>query len=275
MIRSSDKAIGTVPQLARPARPRHEWWATLQWRDLASFALGAAVLAALAFSVDWHFVKTLDFSVIVTYWRPLSQGALKTVLVTTFSLLSGFVLGGFLAIVFQLSPRFVRPLIQLYVEIFRNSPLIVLVFWIHFGLPRLTGYASSALESGFLALTLQSSAYLTDITRAGIQAVPKGQFEAASALGLPLASRWGDIILPQALKIMIPPFSNVALSFLSGSSLLTILQVGELMTMAARISDFTFKPIEVMTVAAVIYFVLNFAIGRLAKWLEVATRTPQ
>ena len=74
---------------------------------------------------------------------------------------------------------------------------------------------------------------------------------------------------------MIPPFSNVALSFLSGSSLLTVLQVGELMTMATRISDFSFKPIEVMTFAGAIYFALNFVVGRGAKKIEVATRTPR
>jgi polar amino acid transport system permease protein len=89
-----------------------------------------------------------------------------------------------------------------------------------------------------------------------------------------LFSRWGDIVLPQALKIMIPPFSNLALSFLSGSSLLMVLQVGELMTIATRISDFTFKPIEIMTLAALIYFVLNFFVGRLSARLERATRTP-
>ena len=247
----------------------------IQARDAASLALGIAVLLLIAWSINWGFVRTLDPSVIVKYWRPLAEGAAKTLLITTCSLVAGFLVGGLLAILYQLAPRFLRLVIWLYVEVFRNLPLIVLLFWVHFGLPRLTGYPTSALESGFLALTLQSSAYLTDITRAGIQAVPRGQFEAAKALGLPLVSRWGDVILPQALKTMIPPFSNVALSFLSGSSLLTVLQVGELMTMATRISDFSFKPIEVMTFAGVIYFALNFVVGRAAKKIEVATRTPR
>jgi len=247
----------------------------IQRRDAVSLALGIAVLVLMALSINWRFVGTLDASVIVKYWRPLAEGAAKTVLITSCSLVAGFLVGGLLAIVYQLVPRFLRSVIWLYVEVFRNLPLIVFLFWVHFGLPRLTGYPTSAIESGFLALTIQSSAYLTDITRAGIQAVPRGQFEAAKALGLPLVSRWGDVILPQALKIMIPPFSNVALSFLSGSSLLTVLQVGELMTMATRISDFSFKPIEVMTLAGVIYFVLNFVVGRIAKQVEVATRTPR
>ena len=251
--------------------PRHR----IQARDAASLGLGIAILFLIASSINWRFVATLDPSVIVKYWRPLAEGAAKTVLITSCSLVAGFLVGGLLAVVYQLIPRAFRSVIWLYVEVFRNLPLIVLLFWVHFGLPRLTGYPTSAIESGFLALTLQSSAYLTDITRGGIQAVSRGQFEAAEALGLPFVSRWGDVILPQALKIMIPPFSNVALSFLSGSSLLTVLQVGELMTMATRISDFSFKPIEVMTFAGVIYFVLNLVVGRIANKVEVATRTPR
>lgn len=257
------------PRLKLPARRG------MPWRDALSLALGAAVLVLIAWSVNWGFVGTLDVSVISTYWRPLAEGAAKTVLITSFSLVAGFVIGGLLAIAYHLVPSFLRWIIWLYVEVFRNLPLIVLLFWVHFGLPGLTGYPSSALESGFLALTLQSSAFLTDITRAGIQAVPRGQSEAAKALGLPLASRWGDVILPQALTIMIPPLTNVALSFLSASSLLTVLQVGELMTMATRVSDFSFKPIEVMTLAAVIYFTMNLVVGRIANKIEVATRIPR
>jgi His/Glu/Gln/Arg/opine family amino acid ABC transporter permease subunit len=273
-MRASDKSIDESARALIAPTSRHPVRRRIQKRDALSFALGTGVLLLIASSINWGFVRTLDASVIVKYWRPLADGAAMTLLVTSCSLVAGFLVGGLLAIIYQLTPRFLRLVIWLYVEVFRNLPLIVLLFWVHFGLPRLTGYSTSAIESGFLALTLQSSAYLTDITRAGIQAVPRGQFEAAKALGLPLISRWGDVILPQAMKTMIPPFSNVALSFLSGSSLLTVLQVGELMTMATRISDFSFKPIEVMTFAGIIYFALNFVVGRTAKKIEVATRTP-
>jgi His/Glu/Gln/Arg/opine family amino acid ABC transporter permease subunit len=274
-MRASDKPVDERARAPIAPTSKHPAGRRIQKRDALSFVLGIAVLLLIAWSVNWRFVQTLDVSVIVKYWRPLADGAAMTLVITSCSLVAGFLVGGLLAIIYQLAPRFVRLVIWLYVEVFRNLPLIVLLFWVHFGLPRLTGYSTSALESGFLALTLQSSAYLTDITRAGIQAVPRGQFEAAKALGLPLVSRWGDVILPQAMKIMIPPFSNVALSFLSGSSLLTVLQVGELMTMATRISDFSFKPIEVMTFAGAIYFALNFVVGRGAKKIEVATRTPR
>jgi len=188
---------------------------------------------------------------------------------------AGLSIGVVIAVLLQLQIGPLRWPIVAYVELWRNTPLIVQLFWVHFGLPVITGVSTTALESGFLALTLQSSAYLADIARAGIQAVPRGQWQAARALSLPAWSLWLEIVLPQALKIMIPPFANLALSFLNGSALLGLLQVGELMTVATKISDYTFKPIEVMTAVGVLYLLLNLMVGWLAGRLEVATRIPR
>jgi polar amino acid transport system permease protein len=195
--------------------------------------------------------------------------------ITATSLAVGLSFGVIIAVLLQLPIGPLRWLIVAYVELWRNTPLIVQLFWVHFGLPVLTGISTTALESGFIALTLQSSAYLADIARAGIQAVPRGQWQAARALGLPVWSLWLEVILPQALKIMIPAFANLALSFLNGSALLGLIQVGELMTVAAKISDYTFKPIEVMTAVGVVYLLLNLLVARLARWLEIATRIPR
>jgi polar amino acid transport system permease protein len=243
--------------------------------DLASLLLGLALVGGIAAAVDWKFVRSLDFAVVAEYWQPLLNGALTTLFVTATALVGGFALGIVIAILLQLPLGPLRWLLLLYVELWRNTPLIVQLFWIHFGLPVVTGVSPTALESGLLALTLQSSAYLADIARAGIQAVPRGQWQAGRALGLPTASLWLDVVLPQALKIMIPPFANLALSFLNGSALLGLIQVGELMTVATKISDYTFKPIEIMTAVGALYLVLNLVIGRLAHRLELATRTPR
>lgn len=240
-----------------------------------SFVAGAALLYGVFHAVDWKFVGTLDFHVLVEYWQPLARGAAMTLGITAGSLAVGLSVGVFIAILLQLPIGPLRWLIVGYVELWRNTPLIVQLFWVHFGLPVITGISTTALESGFLALTLQSSAYLADIARAGIQAVPRGQWQAARALGLPAWSLWLEVILPQALKIMIPPFANLALSFLNGSALLGLLQVGELMTVAAKISDYTFKPIEIMSVVGIVYLLLNLLVARLARWLEVVTRIPR
>ena len=242
---------------------------------LLSYALGAALLYGAYEAVNWKFVRTLDFHVLLDYWQALLRGAATTVLITAASLVTGLLIGVVIAVLLQLRTGPFRWLVVGYVELWRNTPLIVQLFWVHFSLPVLTGISTTSLESGFLALTLQSSAYLADIARAGIQAVPKGQFEAGRALGLGGRALWLRVILPQALKIMIPAFANLALSFLNGSALLGLLQVGELMTVATKISDYTFKPIEVMTTVGGVYLLLNLAIGRLAVWLEIATRTPR
>lgn len=243
--------------------------------DLASLVLGLALLGGIAAVIDWRFVRSLDFAVVIEYWRPLLNGALITLFVTATALVVGLTLGIIIAILLQLPLGPIRWLLLLYVELWRNTPLIVQLFWIHFGLPLVTGVSPTALESGLLALTLQSSAYLADIARAGIQAVPRGQWQASRALGLPTASLWLDVVLPQALRIMIPPFTNLALSFLNGSALLGLIQVGELMTVATKISDYTFKPIEIMTAVGALYLILNLIVGRLAHQLELVTRTPR
>jgi His/Glu/Gln/Arg/opine family amino acid ABC transporter permease subunit len=237
-----------------------------------SIAISAAIFLGICWAIDWKFVVSLDFAVIAEYWRPLLRGAGMTLAITAGALFLGLAVGVLLAVLLQLPIGPLRWLIVGYVELWRNTPLIVQLFWVHFGLPVVTGISTSALESGFLALTLQSSAYLADIARAGIQAVPRQQWQGAQALGLPAASLWLEIILPQALRIMVPPFTNLALSFLNASALLGLLQVGELMTVATKISDFTFKPIEVMTTVGVLYFVLNSLVNALAHRLEELTR---
>ena len=123
-------------------------------------------------------------------------------------------------------------------------------FGLHFALPVVTGISTSAFESGFIAMALQSSAYLADVARAGIQAIPKGQWDAADALGLSRTRKWLDVVLPQALKIIIPPLANIALGYFKASSVLALLSIGELTGVATRISNYTFKPIEIFTTIA-------------------------
>jgi His/Glu/Gln/Arg/opine family amino acid ABC transporter permease subunit len=234
--------------------------------------ISVIVLVAIAFGVynfiDWSRIGALDFGIVVTYWRPLVTAAGMTIAITAAALVCGLVIGILLAILLELRIGFLRYILIAYIEIWRNTPLIVQLFWVHFGLPMLTGISTTALQSGLLALTLQSSAYLADIARAGIQAVPKGQWDAAMALSLPARTKWLEVILPQALKIMIPPLGNLAVSFLNGSALLGALNVGELMTTSARISDYTSKPIEIMTVVALLYLTINVATTYLTDRLE-------
>jgi polar amino acid transport system permease protein len=236
--------------------------------DPGSLLLLAAIGIGAYNFIDWSQIGTLDFGVILKFWRPLVTAAGMTIAITAAALVCGLVIGILLAIVLTLPIGFLRYVLNAYIEIWRNTPLIVQLFWVHFGLPMLTGVSTTALASGLLALTLQSSAYLADIARAGIQAVPRGQWDAAMALSLPARTKWLEVILPQALKIMIPALGNLAVSFLNGSALLGVLNVGELMTVSARISDYTSKPIEIMTTVALLYLAINVATTYLTNRLE-------
>jgi His/Glu/Gln/Arg/opine family amino acid ABC transporter permease subunit len=235
---------------------------------MPSVVLTVAIATALYYFIDWSQIRVLDFGIVLRYWRPLTVAAGMTILITLSALALGLLLGVGLAILLELPIGPLRYIINAYIEIWRNTPLIVQLFWIHFGLPVVTGISTTALESGLLALTLQSSAYLADIARAGIQAVPRGQWDAVKALALPAPTKWLEVILPQALKIMIPPLGNLAVSFLNGSALLGVLSVGELMTVSAKVSDYTSKPVEIMTVTALLYLAINLLTGHLTSRLE-------
>jgi His/Glu/Gln/Arg/opine family amino acid ABC transporter permease subunit len=222
----------------------------------------------LATHANWSFIKDLDFSVIYTYRTALLQGLLNTILITFFSLLLGLVLGFAFACLAYFPFPPLRWLIAAYIEILRDVPLVVALFWIHFALPVVTGISTSAFESGFIAMALQSSAYLADAARAGIQAIPRGQWDAADALGFTRIWKWIDIVLPQALKIMIPPLANIALGYFKASAVLALLSVGELTTVAVRVSNYTFKPIETFTVVGFVYLSLGYLLSLMTFRLE-------
>jgi len=237
-----------------------------------SWIAGLVVIALISMSVDWKFVETLDFGALWPYRYAFLRAIAMTLLISGMAVASGLFIGVVLAIVLQSKIGPLRWVVMAYVEIWRNTPLVVQLFWVHFALPIATGVSTSAPVSGLIAMTLQASAYLTDISRAGIQAVPNGQREAAYALGLPLSTTWFSIILPQALKVMIPPLANIAIGFFKTSAILSLLSVGELMSTANRIADATFRPIETLTVAALIYFVLGYAFSQFTYKLEKFTR---
>ena len=235
--------------------------------------VGLAFVAWLAWNINWSFVSNLDFSVIYKYRVALFQGLVNTVWITFASLILGLGLAIIFACLANVRFAPLRWLIAFYVEVLRDVPLVVALFWIHFALPVVTGISTTVFESAFIAMALQSSAYLTDTVRAGIQAIPKGQWDAADALGFTTACKWLDIVLPQAFRIIIPPLANIALGYFKASSVLALLSVGELTTVATRISNYTFKPIETFTFVGLIYLVLGYSLSSLTFRLEDLFKT--
>lgn len=155
-----------------------------------------------------------------------------------------------------------------YVIVFRVIPEAVLIFWMFYCLPPLTGYQISGLWSGTLALGLVSAAYLAEIFRAGIASVNPGQWEAAKALALPRRTVWWRIVIPQATRLSTPPFVNFLTELLKGTTLLATIGVTDLALQAYVLGAQTFRYLEFLTAIAIIYFIIIFPVARFAEWME-------
>ncbi len=239
-----------------------------RWIRFALTALLVLLVALGLYHLNWKIVSGLDFAPLWAFRGALFQGLLITLALTAVAALCGIAFGTLLAILTQLPFAPARWFAIIYVELFRNTPILVQALWIHFALPLVSGFNTSAVTSGVIAIILQASAYFAEIVRGGIRAVPPGYREASDALGIPAHTRWRRVILPPAFRIMIPPFVNMTISFFKATAILTVLQVGELMTVSTRIANAIFKPIEILSLAALVYFILGYAISLSTQWLE-------
>lgn len=149
----------------------------------------------------------------------------------------------------------VRGTVTVYIEIFRGTSLLVQLFWIFFVLP-LFGISLEKFTAGFVAVGMNLGAYGAEVVRGAIQAVPKGQYEAALALNMSPATRMRRIILPQALMIMLPPWGNLLIELLKGTALVALISVSDLMFEAKQINGTTFLSIEAFGSALVLYYVM-------------------
>ncbi len=197
----------------------------------------------------------------------LLQGAGLTIVISGVAMLLALILGMITALLSQLPWRPPRGLTQAYVEIFRNTPLLIQIFIVYFGLPQL-GLKLSAFLSGLSALTLYTAAYNTEIFRAGLEAVPKGQHEAARSTGLSPLQEAIYIIIPQALRISFPALGNNLVSLVKNSSLVCTIGMVELMFVANDISFNNFRSFEIYGTAAVLYVILVLGLTRVLNLTE-------
>jgi polar amino acid transport system permease protein len=196
----------------------------------------------LDFSPLWEYRTTLFWGLLTTIWMAILAFALAVpagILLALGRLRTGWI--GWV----------LRVPIVAFVDVIRFTPLLVQAVWIHFALPAITGTSTSATTSGLVALTLHVSAYVSEIMRAGIIAIPKGQWEAARALGLRPRSVFRKVILPQVWPLVLPPLANVAVATLKLTAILSILAIDDLMKVANRVNTFVFRPLEIFTVVRV------------------------
>ena len=210
----------------------------------------------------------LDFSCVWQYWPFLYHGALMTVKMTVICAVLGFLLGVILSLV-KLSKW--KPLVwfgRFYTSIFRGTPLLVQLCIVHFGLPQLIGITLTTTQSGILTFSLNSAAYISEIFRGGIMGVDKGQYEAAMSLGVGYRDMMKDIILPQAVKHVLPSLVNEMIALLKESSILSYIGAVELLRAADQITVVTFRFFEPYLVIALIYYVMVMILSAFASRLE-------
>ncbi len=209
----------------------------------------------------------LDLSVITRNLPLFLKGVFLTVEISFFAIVIGLALG-ILAAVARISKYKILQLIgAVYVEVFRNTPLLIQIFIIFFGLPGL-GIKLSPYVSGLTALVLYVGAYNTEVIRAGLEAIPKGQIEAARSLGLTGVQSFLYIILPQAFRISLPALGNNWVALVKNSSLVSVIGMVELTWVASDLNALTFRSFELFGAATVFYLILIFMLTNIQNFVE-------
>jgi His/Glu/Gln/Arg/opine family amino acid ABC transporter permease subunit len=211
---------------------------------------------------------TLDWSVIWQFRQELLSGTLLTIALTAITMVIA-VPGGILLALMRLSPsRILSTLSLCFVELFRNLPIILVVYWAFYVMPVLLNIEFSAFTTGLIALCLNVSAYNAETFRAGINSIRIGQTNAGLALGL---SRWQvmrKIILPQAARRVLPVVASTWVSLFKDTSLVSVIAVGELAHTALQIRSQTFRVLEVLTAMAAIYWLLGYPQAKFVDWIQ-------
>jgi len=198
----------------------------------------------------------------------LLQGLGLTLLVAVIAIAIPSILAVPVAAARMASSRIIRVPAQIYIELFRCTPLLVQLLWFYFALPALTGITLSAFASGALALSLNMTAFLAESYRSGLQAVPKEQIEAARILQLSQPNILLRIMVPQALRQQIPNILSLSIQLFKDSSLLSVIGVTEMTFQANILSSATYRPLEVFTMLGIMYFLIAFPSSLLVSWLE-------
>lgn len=209
-----------------------------------------------------------DSGFISKYGSFFLKGIKITILISLIGVALGSILGAFVALMKLSKIKVISWIASIYIEILRGTPMLVQVFIVFFGITAALGLDISALVCGTIALVINSSAYIAEIIRAGINAVDKGQMEAARSLGLNYRQTMKSVIMPQAIKNILPALGNEFVTLIKESSIVSTIGVGEIMFNAQVVQGISFDPFTPLLVAAALYFVLTFGLTRIMNMIE-------
>ena len=211
------------------------------------------------FHWDWAFAWSIV--------PALAQGVVVTVIATAGGSALAFVLGLIWTFVRVAQIRIVTPAVWFFVQFIRGTPLLIQLYFLFYVLPT-WGLSVSAFATGVIGLGLFFSAYTAEIYRAGIEDLPPGQWEAALTLGLPVRRVWTGIILPQAIRAVLPMLSNIVVNMFKQSALLSTITVLELLASGMAIGQMTYRFVEPLTLVGAFYFVVSYLSARALRSLE-------
>jgi polar amino acid transport system permease protein len=213
---------------------------------------------------QWHFDVVWDYKIVFL------MGAAVTAKLTLFAFVMAVIIGLGLAFMRVSQSAWLRAPATIYVQLFRSTPALVQLVWIYYALPIFTGIRFDNFVSVGIGLGLHTSAYYCEVIRAGILAVDRGQTDAAKAIGMRNAQTMRRIILPQAVRFMVPPFMNETANLIKLTTLGSVLAVYELLHASNNLITNTYRPLEIYTAVAVVFgfiiYPLIWASGRLEKY---------
>ncbi len=207
-----------------------------------------------------------NFDWLIPYMPTLLSGIMVTIQLIVIGAVLGVALGIFCAWVRSLGPTWARPIVGVYVELIRNTPFLIQLFFIFFGLPAL-GIKLTQFQAANLTMIINLGAYSCEIVRAGIQATPRGQFEAGASLGMGRVQTFWYVVLVPAMQRIWPALSSQIVIVMLGSSVVSQISVEDLTYAASFIQSRNFRAFETYIVSAVIYLALSVALRQVLVWV--------
>lgn len=220
------------------------------------------VFASNSSSYTWHFGVIYDVLPVI------GSAILTTIALTMISLALSLIAGVVVALALLSPSAPLRFTANAFVEVFRNTPLLIQLVWVFYALPILLGVQFSGFTAGIITLTANTTAYMADAYRAGIQSVPRAQMEAAKVLGLKETSILRHVTLPHAVRNVLPVLMFLSVLLFKNTSLVAWVGVNDIMGVSSSLALSTFRPLEILTTAGAIYFMIALPATMFMRWLE-------
>ena len=206
--------------------------------------------------------------ILIKYSSYFITGLKSTLGLSIISVLIGIVIGSLLALMKLSKHKPLKWIAAVYIEVVRGTPMITQLFIVYFGSYVLFGLDMNPFIAGIIAVSLNSGAYVAEIIRSGIQSIDKGQMEAGRSLGMTQSMTMKEIIMPQAVKNILPALCNEFITVIKGTSIVSVIGVTDLMYNVNIVRGISFRPLEPLLIAAVIYFILTFGLSKAVNILE-------